>query len=498
MVNGDQITGRDGLALDADNDGKPGGTLQADFRTLPITHIPGTSVFGYVYDSYNQDDQGNDIPVVGATISLDANPAVFAVTDENGFFELGLQDLNGDGNADGLPAPEFFVHIDGSTATNAPGGTAYATLGKPFHSVPGQRVQLEMDGGPDVDPNTPGEQFHIYLPPMAMGDIVDLSPTEDTVVGFGPAAQDQIRAMFAADPAKAQMVIDTMQVTYPAGSAQDENGTPATQATIIPVDPERLPAPLPTGLDPDVVISVQAGTTNGSSLSSGASGFDVPAPVSFPNLDGLAAGEKAAIVSFDHDRGEWVSVGTATVSSDGTRIVSDDGVGIRAPGWHIVCALFKWIFCDPRNVTSKLEFFALPTVKGIVQGPIRSANQAINRVEAMINLLDDLGDQLRELNENSLTFCEKLKSIRDALLGNGERALNELARQAAKINNDAREAKQSASSFITTARSTICGTHTIQGECINRTVEVCATIWTKLSARSARLTLRFRNLRMRF
>ena len=227
MVNGDGITGRDGLPLDADNDGEPGGLLEADFRTLPLSFIPGTSVFGYVYDSYSRDGEGNDIPIVGATISLDANPSVFAVTDDDGFFELGLQDLNSDGNPDGLPAPDFFVHIDGSTATNPPTGTAYATLGKPFHSIPGQRVQLEMAGGPDADPNTPGEQFHIYLPPMAMGDIVDLSPTEDTVVGFGPAAQAQIQALMAErypdDPDKAaqqaQMIIDNMQVTYPAGSA---------------------------------------------------------------------------------------------------------------------------------------------------------------------------------------------------------------------------------------------------------------------------------------
>ena len=97
--------GRDGLPLDADNDGIPGGVLQADFRTLPLTYIPGTRVFGKVYDSYNLDLDGENIPVVGATISLDANPAVFAVTDDDGMFELGLQDLNNDGTADGLPAP---------------------------------------------------------------------------------------------------------------------------------------------------------------------------------------------------------------------------------------------------------------------------------------------------------------------------------------------------------------------------------------------------------
>ena len=347
VVDGDQIVGRDGLNLDADNDGEPGGLLQADFRTLPLSFIPGTQLFGYVYDSYHQDSEGNDIPIVGATIFLDANPDVNAVTDEDGFFELGLQDLNGDGNPDGLPAPDFFVHIDGSTAINAPNGTAYATLGKPFHSIPGQRVQLEMDGGPDVDPDTPGEQFHIYLPPMAMDDIVDLNPDEDTEVGFGPAAQEQIRAMFADDPDTAQMVIDTMQVTYPAGSAQDENGTPATQATIIPVDPERLPAPLPEGAEPELVVSIQAGTELGFNLAGGSTNFDTPAPVTFPNLEGLAPAEQVFLNSFDHDAGEWTVVGTATVSEDGSSIVSDSDSGIIAPGWHYIDRFVRVLF-NPR------------------------------------------------------------------------------------------------------------------------------------------------------
>ena len=373
VVDGDKIIGRDGLPLDADNDGESGGILQADFRTLPITNIPGTSVFGYVFDSYNQDDQGNDIPIVGATISLDANSNINAVTDENGFFELGLQDLNNDGDPDGLPAPEFFVHIDGSTAINAPDGTTYATLGKPFQSVPGQRIQLELEGGPDVDPTTPGEQFDIYLPPVATGDIVDLSPTEDTVVSLGPAAQEQIRAQFADDPATAQLVIDTLQVTYPAGSAQDENGTPATQATIIPVDPERLPAPLPTGVDPRLVVSIQAGTDAGFNLAGGSTNFDEPAPVTFPNLSGASPGDSAAILSFDHDAGEWVTVGTATVSSDGESVQSDAGSGVLAPGWHIIDFLvdvFGHAECisEIPDLSNQFQSLALNTLSGLISG----------------------------------------------------------------------------------------------------------------------------------
>ncbi|MDA1053499.1 MAG: Ig-like domain-containing protein [Planctomycetota bacterium] len=349
IANGDEIIGRDGLPLDADNNGEPGGLLQADFRTLPLTFIPGTRIFGYIYDSYNRNEDGSDIPVVGATISLDANPNVFAVTNDEGFFELGLQDLNNDTIADGLPAPEFFVHIDGSTATNAPADTAYATLGKPFHTVPGQREQLNMAGTP----------FDIYLPPMSMGDIVDLNVDSDTEVGFGAGAQDQIRAMFADDPEKAQMVIDNLQVTYPAGSAQDENGNPAIRATIIPVEPDRLPAPLPPGSDPRLVVSIQAGTDAGFNLAGGSTNFDEPAPITFPNLDALAPGEEVSLVSFDHDKGAWVAVGVMTVSVDGSRIVSNPGQGILAPGWHIINRFFD-IFAGTKGCsvgTDALDFF---------------------------------------------------------------------------------------------------------------------------------------------
>ena len=107
---------------------------------------------------------GTDIPIEGATISVDAYPEIRATTDENGFFELGIPDAE-NGIPDGLPAPDFFVHIDGSTAQNAPDGTNYATLGKPFHSIPGQRTQLSMGNEP----------FDIYLPPMASSDVVTLA-----------------------------------------------------------------------------------------------------------------------------------------------------------------------------------------------------------------------------------------------------------------------------------------------------------------------------------
>ncbi|MEA5620007.1 ScyD/ScyE family protein [Cronbergia sp. UHCC 0137] len=314
VVDGSKIIGRDSVAIDGDLDGVAGGIATADFTTLPITRIEGTDVWGYVYDSYNKNPDGSNIPIQGVTIRLDALPDVFTVTDENGYFIL-----------EDVPAPDFYVYIDGSTATGAPDATQYASLGKPFHSVPGQSTQLFMDGLP----------FDVYLPPMAASDVKPLSTTEDTQVGFGEVSQEFLQQLFPdVDPD----VWSQVQVTFVAGSAQDDGGNAATQAMIIPVDPQRLPAPLPPGVDPQLVISIQAGGANGFNreANGGATNFDVPAPIQFPNLEGLQPGEKSLFWSFDHDAGKWIVIGTGTVSEDGKTIKSDPGVGVLAPGWHFV------------------------------------------------------------------------------------------------------------------------------------------------------------------
>ena len=100
---------------------------------------------------------------------------------------------------------------------------------------------------------------------------------------------------------------------------------------IAPVPPDRLPSRLPDRLSFPLVITVQT---------DGGQNFDRPVPVQFPNLPNaktgklLAAGEKTALWSFNHDIGDWEVVGSMTISADGKFAVTDPGVGIRAPGWH--------------------------------------------------------------------------------------------------------------------------------------------------------------------
>ncbi len=97
---------------------------------------------------------------------------------------------------------------------------------------------------------------------------------------------------------------------------------------IAPVPADRLPGPLPPGLNFPLVITIQT---------DGASNFDVPVPVRFPNLPdpvtGLkpSPGAKTALWSFSHDTGRWEIQGSATISADGNFAVSDLGVGVRQP-----------------------------------------------------------------------------------------------------------------------------------------------------------------------
>ncbi len=306
-VNGDNLLSAAGYVMDVDGDGLPGGQTLIDFDTVSLSRIPNTDVWGYVYDSYNTDSNGNDIPVEGATIRVDGVPGLQAVTDASGYFIL--QDV---------PAPVFFVHIDGSTAVNPPPNTMYATVGKAFHSVPGHSVQLFMDGVP----------FDIYLPPMDLGDIQPLSPITDTDIGFGSAGLAELQQMFPnMDPA----VWLSTTVTFPPNSAVDKQGNPAVEAAIIPVPSDRLPAPLPPHMNHQLDIAV---------IAPGATNFDEPAPACFPNLPDpdtgelLPPGTKSALISFNHDTGQWEMVGSMTVDAIAQYTCTDSGVGIPAPGWH--------------------------------------------------------------------------------------------------------------------------------------------------------------------
>jgi len=305
VIDGNEIQNVGGISLDANRDGAPGGVGEFQFDTLSLTTVPGTRVIGRVFASELMDDtKGNaslNRPLEGVRITVDgAESTMFTTTDDMGNFVL-----------DPAPAGDFFVHVDGRTVTMDPDGNTTNFPDGPYYPFVGKN--WSADAG--VETNV-GD---VFLPLVEAGTLQPVSDTEDTVIGLAPSVVNEFPEF------------GDVQIMVPAGSLFANDGSTGGMVGISPVAPDRLPGALPPGLEFPLVITVQT---------DGATNFNVPAPVCFPNLPDavtgelLAAGEKSALWSFDHDTGRFEVVGQATVSQDGMTICSDEGVGIREPGWH--------------------------------------------------------------------------------------------------------------------------------------------------------------------
>lgn len=298
---GDGLNDERGRALDLDGDGQPGGVATIDFDTLSLTPVLSTAVCGRVFASElaaSPNGQSINVPLAGVTITVDGmEETLRAVTDQNGDFRL-----------EPAPAGDFFVHVDGRTAirtaeNNFPRDAYYPFVGKKWTSIAGEEVNIG----------------NIYLPLIAAGSLQPVSASQDTLVTFPSAVLTQHPNLAG------------VSITIPANALLNDAGLRGGMVGIAPVPPDRLPSPLPPGLDFPLVITVQT---------DGPSNLDVPAPVCFPNLPDpvtgqvKAPGAPSALWSFNHDIGDWEVVGSMTVSADGKLVCTDPGVGIRQPGWH--------------------------------------------------------------------------------------------------------------------------------------------------------------------
>ncbi len=294
---GDALLDAGGNAVDADGDGEYGGTAVIDFDTLSLTSVPGTRVCGSVFASeLMTGDAGSpmDQPLNGVAITVDGQESVlFTHTDNMGNFCL-----------DPAPAGRFFVHIDGRTATNqVPTGAYYPFVGKAWDSVVGQEIHIG----------------NVYLPLVVDGTLQNTSMEEETEIELADS-------VLAEHPE-----LEGTLLMVPPDSLYSDDGTRGGMVGIAPVAPDRLPGTLPEGLNFPLVITVQT---------DGATNFDNPAPICFPNLpdpttgEPLEPGQKSALWSFNHDTGRFEVKGPMTVTDDGSLVCTDEGVGVEAPGWH--------------------------------------------------------------------------------------------------------------------------------------------------------------------
>ena len=126
--------------------------------------------------------------------------------------------------------------------------------------------------------------------------------------------------------------VEGLKMTVKAGSMSRADGsvpTPSDPAilSLDQVHHDDVPMPMPDGVSPPFAWTLQpAGAT-----------FDPPIEIEYPNMTGLPAGSISYFLSFNHDTNRFEIVATGRVSTDGSTIISDPGVGITVAGWGCNC-----------------------------------------------------------------------------------------------------------------------------------------------------------------
>lgn len=296
-LHGNALLDADGLAVDGDGDGVPGGLGVVSYRTLGTFAIQGTAVSGRVFAA--ELSGGTNRPLRGVTITVDGKEETLrATTDTQGRFVLKP-----------APAGRFFVHIDGRTSPDSrwPEGAYYPFVGKMWEATAGRTNLAGVDG-------------EIYLPLVAAGTLQPVSATEVTKITFPESVL------------QSQPALRGVELSVPANALFSDDGSRGGRVGIAPVPADRLPERLPPGLNPALVITVQT---------DGPANFSQPVPLRFPNLPDAETGEilppgaKSTLWSFNHDTGRWEMQGAMTVTVDGLYVESDPGTGVRQPGWAL-------------------------------------------------------------------------------------------------------------------------------------------------------------------
>lgn len=245
--------------------------------------VPGppeqTRISGVVVDNSNQPIQGVTMRLFHITqgqrsnIPQEVAPAVR--TDAQGQFLL-----------QPVPVGLFKLMADGGTAER-PG--TWPTLDFDIHTVSGQDNKLGMP---------------VYLPQLNPDNRLCVNDTTGGTLTLADA------------PGFALEILP--------GSASFAGGSRSGCVSVSTVNIDKVPMTPAFGQQPRFVVTIQPVGTH----------FNPPARMSLPNVDSLAPRAVTEMYSYDHDLGNFVAIGSATVSADGSTVTSDPGSGAIKAGWH--------------------------------------------------------------------------------------------------------------------------------------------------------------------
>lgn len=247
--------------------------------------------------------------ISGARISL-GRTALSATTDEAGNFVL-----------NNVPPGRVDLFVDGRTVNpqNDPARPQYPSLHFEAYVVKGQINQLPHP---------------IYLPPLASGNAKVVGGNDDVVLAM-PGLEGF------------SMKVKANSVTFPDGS---HVGT----LIVSPVAADRLPMAPPSG---GAQFGVPAWT-----IQPAGTRFDPPIEVQMPNATNEVPGDNLPVVQWDHDLGQYVPMGRATVSADGAFLITDAGSGLTKAGWGGLCRY------DPNKCLKKALRFCNDCEKRVFVG----------------------------------------------------------------------------------------------------------------------------------
>lgn len=326
VLDGDQIAAPDGLLLDADRDGNPGGVLQHSFTTARSVPLPGTSLVGKVVDpgpdlvpfTYDDAQVGPDNafftsddlflrPIEGVKVFVLGMEDQWVLTNSQGEFNLPM-----------VPAGVVKLAVDGRTATNSPEGYFFPEMVFDLDVIPGRINTVMGTSGDPTQREVQTDRREVYLPRVSSDSLQQIADSGTTRVVVDAKSVPQL------NPDQREQV----ELIVPAGSAIGEDGRPLVNARvgINTVPPELVRDMLPPGLLQHTFdLTIQ---------SPGTAVFADPLQLKLPNIFNEPPGTKLNFLSFDHTTGRLVIEGTATVAPDGLSVSTDLGTGVTKPGWH--------------------------------------------------------------------------------------------------------------------------------------------------------------------